>query len=101
MIALTAIYSLSSLYSKVLYNEKEYNKRPINWLPHICDSVVSKKVMLLIYYDLIKDEWLQLIEDLPKEKINEYRNECNDSGTVFSKNTARILHTIKFINENS
>lgn len=101
MIALTAIYSLSSLYSKKLYNEKFYNGKPINYLPHILESVVSKKVMLMIYYDLLTDKWVELIEDLPEETMELYRKEVEESGGIFSKNAARILHTIKFINENS
>lgn len=101
MIALTAIYSLSTLYAKTLYNERFYNGKPVNWLPHILESVVSKKVMLLIYQDLLTDGWVELIENLPEEKINEYREECNKCVAVFSINSAKILHTIKFINENS
>lgn len=104
MIHFETIYSLSALYVG-MYKKERVMGIKINYLQHIIDSVISKKVMLLIYRDLIKDKWLTPIEDLPTYEKQQLVNECRDTGLFFTNETlirsAKILHTIKFINANS
>lgn len=66
---------------------------------------VSKEVFLSTYKKFVNDKILIPIEELPEEKKKELIKECRSTGLKFSNqtltNSARILHTLKFINENS
>lgn len=66
---------------------------------------VSKDVFLTTYRSFIKEEILIPIEKLPNEEKLKLVSECKETGLNFSNetltNSAKILHTIKFINANS
>ncbi len=71
----------------------------------IISTGVSKDVFLYTYKKFINDKTFLPIEELPKEEKEILVKECIDTGLNFTNetliNSAKILHTIKFINENS
>lgn len=69
-------------------------------LDYLIDSEVPRRVLLKTY-ELLLQEGLTKIEDLPEDlKMNLVR-ECRDTRLIFTNETlreaARILHTLKFI----
>ena len=104
MIAFKAMYDLSSMYVS-MYKHGRFRGKDMNYLLHILDTGISKKVMLLIYNDLLSDGWITPIENLIEYDKQQLVNECRATGLNFTNetliNSAKILHTIKFINENS
>jgi hypothetical protein len=66
---------------------------------------VAKEVFLSTYRSFVNDEILVSIESLPTEEKLKLVSECRETGLNFSNetliNSAKILHTIKFINANS
>lgn len=71
----------------------------------LIDTPVSKEVFLSTYKNFIKEKLIEPIEKLPEENKKELVKECRDTGLSFTNesliNSAKILHTIKFINDNS
>lgn len=92
------INSLTAMYV-TMYKENE------KVLFHIIDSQASKTIMLQTYRMLINDGSLQSIEDIPVFDKIKLVDECRSTGIIFNNknltDASRILHTIKFINENS
>lgn len=69
-------------------------------LDYLIDSEVPRRVLLKTY-ELLLQEGLTKIEDLPEDlKMNLVR-ECRETRLIFTNETlreaARILHTLKFI----
>lgn len=69
-------------------------------LDYLIDSEVPRRVLLKTY-ELLLQEGLTKIEDLPEDlKMNLVR-ECRETGLRFNneslREAARILHTLKFI----
>lgn len=66
---------------------------------------VSKEVFLSAYKNFVNENILTPVEQLTTEKKIYLVAECKGTGLKFSDQTltdaAKILHTIKFINENS
>jgi tRNA nucleotidyltransferase/poly(A) polymerase len=71
-------------------------------LDYLIESAVPRKV-LLRRYELLLMENLTPIENLPDEIKKELVRECRATGLKFTnetlRNAARILHTLKFINQ--
>ncbi len=66
---------------------------------------VAKDVFISTYKSFIKEGILTPVESLPTEEKVSLVSECKETGLNFSNqsltDSAKILHTIKFINENS
>jgi hypothetical protein len=77
-------------------------KRNKSMLDFFIESEVPKRVLLRTY-DLLVRENLTPIEDLSEEIKMELVKECRQTGIRFTNETlrdaARILHTLKFINQ--
>jgi hypothetical protein len=83
-----------------LYNKGEYNP-----LRYLIESNVPKSVMKRVYEIMVIDGLLMPIENIGTEIKIELVNECRATGIFFTNerliDAAKILHTIKFINENT
>lgn len=66
---------------------------------------VAKEVFLSTYKMFVLDKSITPIEKLPEDEKIKLVSECKETGINFTNSTltdsARILHIIKFINENS
>jgi hypothetical protein len=71
-------------------------------LDYFIESEVPKRVLLRTYELLVRED-LTPIEDLPEEIKKDLVRECRETGISFTNETlreaARILHTLKFINQ--
>ena len=71
-------------------------------LDFLINSAVPKRVLLRTYELLVKEN-LTKIEDLPEEIKQNLVKECRQTGLSFTNETlresARILHTLKFIHQ--
>jgi hypothetical protein len=78
-----------------------YNRNK-SMLDFFIESEVPKRVLLRTY-ELLTNEGLTKIEDLPKDIKMNLVKECRATGLRFTndtlRNAARILHTLKFINQ--
>lgn len=79
----------------------QYNKHR-DMLDFFITSPVHSRVLLRTY-DLLVKEDLTKIEDLPESEKTDLVRECRATGIRFTNETlrqaARILHTLKFINQ--
>lgn len=95
---MTATNSLTAMYVTM------YNESP-KVLLHIIESEVSKTIMLQTYRMLVNDGSMPEIEKIPIPDKIKLVDECRITGMVFNTksltDSAKILHTIKFINANS
>lgn len=95
---MTVTNSLTAMYVGV------YNNDP-KMLQHIIDSQASKIIMLQTYRMLVKENSLQEIHDIPISDKIKLVDECKLTGLKFNNErliqACQILHTLKFINENS
>jgi hypothetical protein len=77
-----------------------YNRNK-SMLDFFIESEVPKRVLLRTYELLVKEN-LTKIEDLPESEKTDLVRECRATGIRFTNETlrqaARILHTLKFIN---
>lgn len=75
-------------------------QREKSMLDFLITSEVPRRV-LLTRYKLFLNEGLTKIEDLPEDKKKELVDECRETGLTFTneslRQSARILHTLKFI----
>lgn len=94
---------MSPTYELSVYFVSYYNKT--GNLLFIISSHVPKITMLNLYDIFIREKSILPIELLPKENKISLVKECRDTGLEFTNktliNSAKILHTIKFINANS
>jgi len=78
-----------------------YNRNK-SMLDFFIESEVPKRVLLRTYELLVREN-LTPIEDLPEEIKKDLVRECRQTGIKFTNETlrdaARILHTLKFINQ--
>jgi hypothetical protein len=78
-----------------------YNRNK-SMLDFFIESEVPKRVLLRTY-ELLTNEGLTKIEDLPEDIKMNLVKECRATGLRFTNDTlrqaARILHTLKFINQ--
>lgn len=78
-----------------------YNRNK-DMLDFFIESEVPKRVLLRTY-ELLTNEGLTKIEDLPEDIKMNLVKECRATGLRFTndtlRNAARILHTLKFINQ--
>jgi hypothetical protein len=78
-----------------------YNRNK-SMLDFFIESEVPKRVLLRTYELLVREN-LTRIENLPEEIKKELVRECRATGLKFTNETlrdaARILHTLKFINQ--
>jgi hypothetical protein len=78
-----------------------YNRNK-SMLDFFIESEVPKRVLLRTY-ELLTNEGLTKIEDLPEDIKMNLVKECRATGLRFTndtlRNAARILHTLKFINQ--
>ena len=74
-------------------------------LGFLIESYVPKYILLKTYQTLLKESELIPIENLMIEEKIKLADECRSTGLKFTNQSltdaAKILHTIKFINENS
>lgn len=70
-------------------------------LKFIVDGSVSKVSIVPIYNQFIKEKMLTPVERLSDEEKEEIRQELLKYDIPLTVISAKILHTIKFINENS
>ena len=79
-------------------------KKDTSTLPFLFESYVPKDVLLSTYKALVYDKSLVPIEYLPVEEKIKLVEQCKETGIKFDNrkltSSARILHTLKFINEN-
>lgn len=89
-------FSLSAFYIS-MYNNKSAS------LILLSETVVAKEVMVSTYKKFVNEKLITPIENLMIEEKIKLWEECKSSGVDKSKivDAAKILHTLKFINENS
>jgi hypothetical protein len=79
----------------------QYNRNK-DMLDFFITSPVHSRVLLRTYDLLVKEDLIK-IEDLPEEIKMDLVRECRGTGLKFTNETlrdaARILHTLKFINQ--
>lgn len=90
------IDNLSAFYTS-MYNNKTAS------LILLAETKVANDVMVSTYKKFVTEEILTPIENLMIEEKIKLWEECKETGVDKNKivDAAKILHTIKFINENS
>lgn len=90
-------FNLSALFVSMYQKEKTA-------LKFIIEGAVPKIIMISLYNFLLREE-MPPIETLSEEDKILLVHECRETGLQFTNetltNSAKILHTIKFINANS
>lgn len=82
-------------YFIAMYNDR---KIPIEFL---LEGAVSKEVFLSFYRSCVSEKSIPPIENLPEEDKENLRNELIEVNIPVTQISAKILHTIKYINANS
>lgn len=92
-----------TIYDQLTVFFIEMIKRDETALGFVLTSVVPVKVFISMYKLFIKENGLIPIENLLVEDKMKLWNECKATGISKDKivDAAKILHTLKFINENS
>lgn len=91
-------FSLSAMYLTMYQKDKKY-------LKDFIECTVPRETLLKVYSLFVKEENILPIEKLPELEKVALVNECRETGINFTNinliNSAKILHTLKFINANS
>lgn len=94
---------MSPTFELSIYFVSFYNRT--GNLLFLISSHVPKITMLHLYDTFIMENSITPIEKLPEENKRQLVKECRETGWDFTNasliSSAKILHTIKFINENS
>lgn len=93
---MTVDFTLSAFFVS-MYNKDKKN------LSFLIESYAPKDVMGKVYKIMVRDKLLIQVENLPEINKRELVSECRATGLEFTNKTltdaAKILHTIKFINQ--
>ena len=92
------LYFTMSAFFLSIYSKDKNN------LVFILESYVPKFIMSKIYIIMVKDKELTPIESIDRSEKESLVRECRSTGIFFTNErlieSAKILHTLKFINEN-